>query len=987
MALYNVAEYGDKDGVPYETDEVEVGDFYGDSPRLQYSAEPVNSTAISYTQISLTWLRPSGSYTDFRVVRSNDGFPETAEDGAIIYSWNDQDTDPFLTDFIDGDDETKQLISGRFIYYRMWLKIAGNTWRVAGDSYALLPVRHATFAPDGTVLVSTKNKVLDVLPRVYTTASQSPIDEISENSDLARFLEGPSFELDRILTYAELLLPLESGRYVSPEILMLQSLQLGLPLEPFLATKQQRRLAREALYIYQNKGTAISIGAFVESLTGFSPEITKSPNLVLSTQDSSFTGGIGFWQPAGNLTIELDTTIPGVPPEGVVGGPEEPYVDDYRYVAKVISNQVGSRITTGLDDPVRKGTPVDPGTAYIFSGYGKAASGTIGVTGYAYWYDISGNLIDIDPPKTFIQDPQEVDTDWTRFEFIGRTPGVVQDIAGVSITSGVITLYLNSPNIMVRGETIRVSGTSEFIDGIYQIESVGLPTGSEFNQVRIKAALPDSPYFPVQGTLTETIPNTLPTAAELAVQVPSGTLDPKWAVIAASITDGIATVTFGDENDEIDEDDLIVLQAVNTTLSFGVHTVLTKVNAGGYTTVTFQLYVPYTGPEITDDSVDGSWTATGTPYGFSFKVLPNTGVPSPKGHYAGFELIAQDTGTIYFDLFQMATYDVEEFHEARGVEIFLYPTKTNYLLNPGFNPAGMSNWDVAAATYDNVDRTDLELVGSGYSLELDPYASVLTTDYSITANVATVNTVAAHNLNVGDIFSIVDVSPPISTSPPYNIPFTVTAKTTTSISFALPSPVNVTTTALVGAIAPVVLSTVSDVVRSGKFITTSIYAKTGTSTPEPMVMNVVVYDGVAEEIVKIETKQIVLTDKWQRFEATVFVPKVEPESVVINMSFAGVMSGQILYFDHAQVEDSFTASDYFDGDLPPSYGAVWGDLATPTNPTAPYKEADPYDSPSHLYPNLYIKVTRLQQELEKYLPLNSSFLIRWYGGGLAKPLL
>jgi hypothetical protein len=991
MALYNVAEYGDKDGVPYETDEVEVGDLYGDAPRLQFSAEPFNSTAISYSEIALSWLRPGGDYTDLRVVRSNDGFPETAEDGAVVYSWNNRDTDVLRTDFIDGTESDKPLVPGKFAYYRVWIKLVDNRWRIAADTYTLLPIRHSTLAPDGTELVTTKNKLLDVLPRVYTTASQSPIDEVDPNSDLARFLDGPSFELDRILTYAELLLPLESSRFVSPEILMLQSMQLGLPLEPFLATKQQRRLAREALYIYQNKGTIKSVGAFVESLTGFAPEVTNSPNLVLTIQDSSFTGGTGFWKPVGDLTIELDTTTPGVGPE------VEPYVDDYRYVAKITANEVGSRIVSGTDSPVKQGTPVEPGKAYVFSGYGRTESETMGVTGYALWYDISGNLIDIDPPRTFVQTPQLVSDEWDRFEFIGRTPGVVQAITALSIDSGLLTFRLNSPNIMVRGETVIVSGVSEFIDGVYQIESVGSPLDDTFNQLSVVTALPDAPLTSAGGTVSEAIPLTTPTSAELAVQVPAGTLDPKWAVVSASITDGIATVTFGGVNSDLAVGSLIVLQAINTILSFGVHTVLSKVDAGGVTTVTFQLYTPYTGIPIEDDSQDGAWAPSMVPYGFGFKIIPGTGFPAPKAYYAGFELVMQNENTLYLDLFQMAEFNVQEFHEARSVEILLYPTKTNYLLNPGFHPDGMTRtvggfevpiWDVSASTYDNVDRTDLGVVGAGYSLELDPYASVLTTSYSITSNVATLNTAAAHNLVAGDMFSIVDVTPPISTVAPYNTLFTViSAPTSTSVTFALPSPVNVTTTTFVGAVAPVVLSTVSDIVRSNKFITASVYAKTATSTPEPMVMNVIAYDGAAEEIVQTVTKQIVLTDEWQRFESTVFVPRVDPESVIINMSFAGVMSGQVLYFDHAQVEDSFTATDYFDGDLPPSYGAVWGNIPNSFDPTAPYREAEPYQSPSHLYPNLYIKVTRLQQELKKYIPLNSSFLIRWYGGGVAKPLL
>jgi hypothetical protein len=981
MGLYGVAEYGDRDGIPYETDLAEIGDVYGDSPQLAFSGDPFRAVAISYTQISLTWVSPAGDYSELRIVRSFDGYPETAEDGAIVYSWNNNDDDVLETAFIDGDDPSIGLTSGKFVYYRMWLKRLDNRWKIASDAYTLLPIRHSTLAPDGTELVNTKNKVLDILPRVFTTATQSPIDEVNPNSDLAKFLDGPSFELDRILTYAGLLLPLETNRYVSPEILLLQSTQLGLPIEPFLATKQQRRLAREALYIYQNKGTENSIEAFVESFTGFAPEVTKSPNIILTTQDSSFTGGLGFWKPVGNLTLELETTVPGVSPE------IEPYVDDYRFVAKITANEVGSRIISGTDDPVRHGTPVNPGTAHIFSGYGKSLTGTTEVTGHALWYDLEGRLIDIDPPRTFIQTPQVVEDDWTRFQLIGRSPGVEQRISTISIDDGVLTFYLLEPNIMVRGETIIVSEVSPEIDGVYQIESIGSSLDDTFNQVRVLTDLSDKELTPVSGQLSEGIPLTNPTAAELSVQVPAGTLDPKWVVIAGEIVDGIATVTFADDHD-LTEGDLLVLQAMSTYFSFGVHTILSVPETDQ---VTFQIYEPYTG--VINTTLDQSFAVTGVPYGFGFQVVPGTAAKAPKAYYAGFELVMQTENTLYLDLLQMATFDVQEFHEARAVEIFLYPTKSNYLLNPGFNPAGMTRtiggvevpiWDISAATYDNVDRTDVGLVGAGFALELEPSPSPIMVSYSVTSNVATIVTAAPHVLTVGDIFSIVGTGTALD-----NVPFTATAVGSTSISFAFPSPANVASTSLSGAIAPVILSTVSDVIVSGKFITSSVSIKTDTSTPEALLMSALAYDGQLEEIVQTISKPILVTDEWQRFDITLFVPAEvsEPASIVINLAFSGVMSGQTLYFDQAMVENSFKPTDYFDGDSGPSYGAVWGNFATLIDPNAPYREAEPYQSPSHLYPNLDTKVIRLQQELEKYIPLNSSFLIRWYGGGVAKPLL
>jgi len=899
MGLYSAARYD--------------VDTYGQFSKLNYSAEPFISKAVNYTQVQLTWVQPLGEdISELRVLRSNDGFPETPEDGKIIYSWDLFTTDPQRIDYLDGTEELNPVPSGTFVYYRIWVQTSLNIWRIAGDTYTLVPSKHASFAPDDTILVDTKNKLLDILPRVYTTSTQSPIDEVDPNSELAIFLDAFAFELDIALTYADLLLPSDTWQYVSPEILTLQSAQFGIELEPYVATKQQRKLVRNAILINQNKGTLQGIEAFVESYTGFAPTVFSSPNLVLSTQDSTFTNGVGFWKAVGNATISSETTIPGVP-----DSPTEPYIENNAYVGKVVVNQIGSKIVNGEESPVTKGTPVTPGTAYNFSGYAKSASGDMGVKGFISWYDINGNFIEVDPPRTFVQTPVIIgDSSWQKFQIPARSPGVTETIEFYSISSGVLTFYLGTINTMVKGETITVSGISSSIDGIYQIDSVGSLLDSTLNQVRVRKSLSDTALTPVRGTLTETIPNTLPTAAELAVQIPSGTLDPKWAVIAASITDGIATVTFGDENDDIAVNDMIVIQAINTILSFGLHTILTKVNFGGFTTITFQLYTPYTGVIITDDSQDGSWTPTGLPYGFGIKVLPNTGVPSPKGYYASFELEFTTTGTLYLDLLQMATFNVPEYHQPRAVEIFLNPNKTNFLLNPGFAPSTLSTtWSVTAEDFESVDRTEIEtapaqnLVGDGYALMVEG-----------------------------------------------------TADGETSIE------------------------TTTVPVTDGNFITASFYAKTSSSTPVNLDLTITAIDATtatpiedfSEEVITSST-EVSITNEWTRFYATLFIPSVLSESVSIKMVISGETDSEILYFDRAQVEASFKATDYFAGpdgpdlDQASAESAFWG--------------GTPYNSASYFYANFDQKIDRLRAQLPKYLPTNLSFLILWYGGGVAKPIL
>lgn len=874
MSIYNVAGYGSADGL--------AGDYYGEAPKLTYSVYPFRAIATDYTQVFLTWTIPAGDYSDIRLVRSFDGYPETQEDGVVIWSWDSTSGLDKLSEFTDGLNSLYPLIQGRFVYYRVWVKSSAATgghaigqWIPVGDTNTLLPARHSTFAPDGSELVSTQNKLMDVLPRVFTSATQSPIDEVDTESDLSKFLDSFAFELDRIQTYADLLLPLESGRLASADILLLQSLQLGLPIEPYLATKQQRRLAREALYIYQNKGTENSLGAYVESLTGFAPDITASPNLVLTPQDSSFTGGLGFWKPIGDITLELNTTMPGVPPE------TEPFVDDYRYTAKVVVNAAESKISSGVEKPITQGIPVVPGTPYIFSGYGKTASGTMNVGGHAYWYDYKGNLIRIVPPLQYPPVKKPITTDWTRYEFLGRAPGVEQKITSVSVTSNVATITVDPYNVSLPGETFQITGVTEAgwtgLNGYYQVIETGA-AGTNWLKVKFTHANTTSPVPLSNAMLIECEPDYTATnyVAYSAVVTTSTPLAPF----------NLATVTIADPIPHgLSVGDQVVMLAFTDALSFGLHEIL-SVDVMNNTISFATLEVP------------GTYTALP---GVIKKLIPGTGTPTPKGYYGAFDLVFHDTGTAYLDLFQMATFDVQEFHEARAVEIFLNPTKSNFLKNPGFNPAGASSWGVTAASHTVVDRTTVGRIGSGYALQV--------------------------GTTVAGATSITSLSTPVKT---------------------------------------------------GKYITASVWAKAATGHTETMSLNATAYD-VTSTALAFNTEVITITDKWQRFHTTFYLPTVPQDAAAVLFTLAGATTGSTIYLDQAQVENSYNPTDYIVGDMPAflQVGAVW--------------EGDAYDSATHLYPGLPIKITRLQQELPKYLPINSSFLIRSYDGSqpygnVAKPI-
>jgi hypothetical protein len=956
MGLYSAAKYG--------------VDAYGQFSKIDYYAEPFISKAVDYTKVQLTWVEPSGdNISEFRILRSNDGFPETPEDGRLIYSYTSS-TNIKLTDYLDGEEPLNPVPSGKFVYYRIWVKVlsATNVWRVAGDTFTLVPIKHSSLAPDQTTLVDTKNKLLDILPRVYTTSTQSPIDEVDPNSELAIFLDAFAFELDIALTYADLLLPTDTWQYVSPEILTLQSAQFGIELEPYIATKQQRKLVRNAVSINKNKGTLRGIESFVESYTGFAPTVTSSPNLVLSTQDSTFTKGVGFWKAIGNATIATEITVPGVS-ESI-----EPYVENNGYVAKITINTIGSKIVNGNEKPVTQGTPVFPGTAYTFSGYGRSASGDIGVKGYVTWYDINGNYIEIDPPRTFIQTPQLIgDSDWERFEFVGRSPGVTDGILAYSINSGALTFYLESINSLVRGETIVVSGISTAINGIYQIAANGI-TPETINQLTVLTAEANtSGLVSCDGLLQEANPEieTFDPLSPVAGRV----------VMGGAIVSGVATVTFAGAHG-LNVGDKIIVQAMSTAFSFGVHTITAKTT----NTVTFQIYNPYT--PIPNTTLNESFSVTSVPYGFAVKLIAGEiqGIV-PDAYYASFELEFATTGTLYLDLLQMATFDVPEYHQPRAVEIFLNPNKTNFLPQPGIvSPSGTATITIASpsvvtkATHglsngQKVFFTTTGALPTGITANNRYYVRNATTNTFNLSSTLSGSLVATSGTQSG-IHSLLKTTWDVTATDYKAYNREGTSGELVDESAALTGAGFVLLVDETGGNDAVVEAT-SAPLNTGKFVTASVYLKAYGTTTGDLTLSLEAIDSADDSLLEITSEtQVTLTDSWERYSTTLFIPTDDRETIVVKMSL--VSDGNIKFWlDRAQVEESFRPTDYFAG----------SDVAGEASAESAFWEGAQYGSPSHQYANFDQKIDRLRAQLPNYLPTNLSFLIRWYGGGVAKPII
>lgn len=361
---------------------------YGQKSRLSFSVSPFTATAVDYRKIELKWAIPVGDYSAFRLLRNQDGFPETSEDGVILFEEFGITTGAVSTGEIVDDYRlpVPEVVGGKFAYYRVWiLKTSDNVWYPAGDTYVLVPSDHPLYGPDKQVLRTTHDKLMRLLPRVYTSTSRSTIDEVDENTDLYVFLKGFSFTLDEYLTMIDTLIPNYAEERTSPQLIDKKAEQLGLTKDSVSALKHQKKMVREALYILSRKGTAASLSTLVESITGYQPNVSVSHNLMLTSQDSTFYEGLGNWRPVGTCTLALEDVEPVT---------NEVLSIDRMYSAKVVvSGTDTARIVNGEEAPVLRGVPVVEGTEYIYSLYAKTASSTMSADINITWHTFTGDVI------------------------------------------------------------------------------------------------------------------------------------------------------------------------------------------------------------------------------------------------------------------------------------------------------------------------------------------------------------------------------------------------------------------------------------------------------------------------------------------------------------------------------------------------------------------------------------------------------------------
>jgi hypothetical protein len=348
------------------------GAKYGVTPKLAYSVEPMAITVIDFSRVQVTWQSPTGQFTKIKLVRNQFGFSETSEDGITIWEENATEGTVSRSSFVDGEENPNQtpIVTGRQVYYTMFLFTDQRVWVNAGQITDLMPFDHGVH-----------KRIMDIIPKVFTSDIQSPLGVTDENSAIYKFMGGVAFTHEQFLTQLDVLRPQHSSEGVAFSTLQQNAFSLGLVPEPAIPVKNQKRLIREALYLYSHKGMESGINAYAESLTGFAPITTLSSNLLLSVDDSTFYDSIGNWTATDATLTSSNEQVPA-PGTNVI---------DNVYTGKVVASAAGS-MQLGNTAPITRGVPILPDTEYVVSCKLKSPSSAGSITLAVKFYDRHGEI-------------------------------------------------------------------------------------------------------------------------------------------------------------------------------------------------------------------------------------------------------------------------------------------------------------------------------------------------------------------------------------------------------------------------------------------------------------------------------------------------------------------------------------------------------------------------------------------------------------------
>lgn len=422
---------------------------YGGSVRATASSALL-AQVIDYGVVRLTIYARNRLGSRYALVRTKNGAAEEPSSGVTVRSGTIISPEFEVFDGRDNFEDTEAINNVEVpvgpVYYTLFVFDESGNWFKDAATYTVAPRNR-----------DSARLMLGLIPRVFSTSTQDPLDQPDTNSDLFRFLKGFAVSLDEVQTYIDRVLPSAArSRATIAGLHDAHCRSVGMPVEYILGLASTSRLFRDAGLTYQNKGKTSGIRYYAEALTGWSVEVRESPNRMLSLDDSSFEGGLGSWVATGADLVQVPTGSGVEPPESEHDLLLDPVAAEgiARLTLTASTARMDMEISApdGADSPssgrvtYRRlgGVPVTAGQTVYVSGYFKG-SASVSVTPIVTWLNEQGQNVGSEVRAS----SEPVGTTWERVSRSFVAPATSRFLLlGIEVTGSVGTsVYLDKMQV------------------------------------------------------------------------------------------------------------------------------------------------------------------------------------------------------------------------------------------------------------------------------------------------------------------------------------------------------------------------------------------------------------------------------------------------------------------------------------------------------------------------------------------------------------
>jgi hypothetical protein len=320
--------------------------LYGYSAPPQFTVDPFVAVPQDYSTIMLSWAKPSGTITAWRLVKNMNGWPADQDDGSIVVD--------SAVGFPGRAYADISVTPGAYHYYGFFVQVnvESNLWVCAGVTGCLMINNYGSstgmlnLIPDFFINLVNETDLLQADP--------------SGNPYLTLLMSVFGWGLDYLRTQYDTYLNFNNSLNIPIDDLYNLALELGIDINPAISPYTLRKAVYYNATVNKNKGTTLGIGTELAALTGWSADVTIGPNLMLSDDQSFFQNPvIPEWNDAINyndgelvqydsfvyLCIDTSHTNYGHSPSGTTSANSWWEVQQYQ-PSTVLNNSVTGGIDT-----------------------------------------------------------------------------------------------------------------------------------------------------------------------------------------------------------------------------------------------------------------------------------------------------------------------------------------------------------------------------------------------------------------------------------------------------------------------------------------------------------------------------------------------------------------------------------------------------------------------------------------------------------------